>query len=97
MAEILHQFIDSLYPIVYKVFTSQLVQDFSHQQYEHRKTIFHIDFAFFFWFLSAFGRVAVQVCVFASLKSRFPHMDGVISEKTWDKKNPTGPQEQGII
>ena len=33
MAEILHQLIGS-FPIICKVFTSQVVQDFSHQQYQ---------------------------------------------------------------
>ena len=37
MAEILHQLIGS-FPIICKVFTSQVVQDFSHQQYDRLVT-----------------------------------------------------------
>ena len=37
MAEILHQLI--AYPIIDKVYTSQLVQDFFHQQYQDEATV----------------------------------------------------------
>ena len=46
MAEILHQLIGS-FPIICKVFTSQVVQDFSHQQYERFGLLFLRKFSVF--------------------------------------------------